>query len=250
MSDIMTLQICPDSTTFTKAKDLFVKKWIKEEEDFVEYLQQQWLSSHDGWHEGVGDNYLLPSTNNGLEAFNRVLKDEETLRERIPLGRFFPLCLETCTRWSKWYEQGLKEIALNPSIDLPDWTAAYQWVKLNKKVTSAVFDEVTEYYCPSGELLAVSNEQIRQTRTRKWTSFNLFRKRAFSLWIVKIIDQDWQNGTCSCPKFRKEFKCKHLSRLAIHLKLVKPPAAAKQVPIGEKRKRGRPKKAKTALLVD
>ena len=37
--------------------------------------------------------------------------------------------------------------------------------------------------------------------------------------------------------------------MAIHLKYCKPPPAAETVSLGEKRKRGRPAKAKTALLV-
>jgi hypothetical protein len=38
--------------------------------------------------------------------------------------------------------------------------------------------------------------------------------------------------------------------MALRLKLCKPPPAAKDVPIGEKRKRGRPKLATKALLKD
>ena len=44
--------------------------------------------------------------------------------------------------------------------------------------------------------------------------------------------------------------CKHIIGLAIRLKSAKPPPAAKDVPIGEKRKRGRPKQAKKALIID
>ncbi len=60
----------------------------------------------------------------------------------------------------------------------------------------------------------------------------------------------WKEGRCSCPSFFKTFLCKHIIGLAIRLKYVKPPPEAKQIPIGEKRKRGRPKKAGKALLID
>ncbi len=36
---------------------------------------------------------FTPCTNKALEAFNRVIKAEGTYRERLPLSRFFPLCL-------------------------------------------------------------------------------------------------------------------------------------------------------------
>ena len=44
--------------------------------------------------------------------------------------------------------------------------------------------------------------------------------------------------------------CKHVIGLAIRLKLAKPPAAAKDVLIGQQRRRGRPSKATKALKVD
>ena len=42
--------------------------------------------------------------------------------------------------------------------------------------------------------------------------------------------------------------CKHLVGVALRRKYVKAPPSAKDIPIGEKRKRGRPKKSTKALL--
>ena len=58
-----------------------------------------------------------------------------------------------------------------------------------------------------------------------------------------------ENQNVTAPAFLKNYICKHVVGMGIRLKQCKPPAAAKTVPIGEKRKRGRPAKAKTALLV-
>jgi hypothetical protein len=44
--------------------------------------------------------------------------------------------------------------------------------------------------------------------------------------------------------------CKHRIGLAIRLKSAKPPPAAKEIPIGQKRKRGRPNKSSKALIID
>ena len=64
------------------------------------------------------------------------------------------------------------------------------------------------------------------------------------MWIVKIPDGDekWLEENCIRPCFLKKYMCKHLIGLAIRLKLAKPHAAAQDVPIGEKRSRGRIKK--------
>jgi hypothetical protein len=70
--DIKTLQLAQNERIFTKASKLFVKKWIKTQLNFVEYFQTEWLTSRKGWYENV--RHLTPSTNNGLEATNRVIK--------------------------------------------------------------------------------------------------------------------------------------------------------------------------------
>jgi uncharacterized Zn finger protein len=60
---------------------------------------------------------------------------------------------------------------------------------------------------------------------------------------------DWKKSKCNCPAFFKNYICKHVVGMAIRLKHCKPSAAAKTVPIGDKRKKGRPAKVKRALLV-
>jgi uncharacterized Zn finger protein len=58
-----------------------------------------------------------------------------------------------------------------------------------------------------------------------------------------------KKSKCNCPAFLKNYTCKHVVGMAIRLKYCKPPSAVETMPIGEKRKRGRPAKAKPALLV-
>jgi hypothetical protein len=64
------------------------------------------------------------------------------------------------------------------------------------------------------------------------------------------MDQSkWLYDICNCPAFFKKFMCKHVFCMAIRLNYCKPPPAAKNVLIDEKRYRGRPSKAKKALLI-
>jgi len=60
--------------------------------------------------------------------------------------------------------------------------------------------------------------------------------------------EEWRKATCTCPSFLKNYICKHIIGMSIRLKYCKPPQEAKNVEIGTKRKRGRPSKAKKALL--
>jgi len=46
----------------------------------------------------------------------------------------------------------------------------------------------------------------------------------------------------------KQYKCKHVYGVDIYQKLIEAPEQTKTVPIGQKRKRGRPALARKALL--
>ena len=60
--------------------------------------------------------------------------------------------------------------------------------------------------------------------TCNWNSFAAFSDRAFDMGkIVMNKDENWKNGTCTCPKYYKQFICKHVIGIAIILQLVKCP---------------------------
>ncbi|CAF2148675.1 unnamed protein product [Rotaria magnacalcarata] len=104
--DIELLQLAQTEQMFFKASNLFIKKWMKKQPIFINYFQDEWLTTLHGWYEGVG--HFTPSTNNALESTNNVMKKERTLRERLPLSRFKVLACEIVEKWSKSYERGLK----------------------------------------------------------------------------------------------------------------------------------------------
>ncbi|CAF2103112.1 unnamed protein product [Rotaria magnacalcarata] len=198
VNDVESLQLTQDERIFIKASNLFVKKWSKKEPNFIEYFQNEWLTTHNACYEGVG--HFTPSTNNALEATNNVIKKEHTLRERLPLSRFKVLAFEIVEKWSKCYERGLKKYNYKQTISLELWTTGYQWVKLNKSILSTECDNLVQYYIPAGDETKITNK----------------------------------------------FMCKHVVGMAIRLNHCKPPPAAKNVKIGEKRRRGRPSKSKKA----
>ena len=132
----------------------------------------------------------------------------------------------------------------------------------NPQISTEPGQTVTKYYIPSKGELSFSPEDLKNVNMMKYNTFDQFKKRAFKIWVVEIpAGNYWKKGRCTCPHFLKIFICKHVIGIAIRLKLVKPPPIAKNVPIGQKaqeagkdwakaKKRGRPKKATRALLVD
>lgn len=94
------------------------------------------------------------------------------------------------------------------------------------------------------ENLVVENETAHD--------FDRYMNKAFSHWTLKMPSrQDWLcNAVCNCPAFYKNFICKHIVGMAIRLQYEKARLEAKNIPIGQKRKRGRPTKAKKALILN
>jgi hypothetical protein len=105
-----------DQSLFTSFIFNSFQKWIKTQPNFIEYFQTGWLTSRKGWYEGV--RHLTPSTNNALEATNRVIKAKNTLRERLPLSKFKVLAFEIVEKWSKPYERGLRKFNNKKTISL------------------------------------------------------------------------------------------------------------------------------------
>lgn len=90
---------------------------------------------------------------------------------------------------------------------------------------------------------------------KAWESFEDFKKKSFSYFDITfpspLTKQNWLEGKCDCGTFFKEFICEHVVAIACRLKLTDVRIEAKvsdDIPISGKRPRGRPPKAKAALV--
>lgn len=217
--------------------------------DFLNYFDHEWLQLNNGWYEGI--QMYAPSTNNALESTNRAIKDDGTFRERHVLSRFLTVASNIVYNWSIERDPvsiNAKIFATEPTISLELWTLSYQWAKLKKDIVCVSSNSLKVYYIPARDLKFITQADLTKYKNKKWTTFNQFKK-SFDIWCMEMEDIDWKKSKCNCPAFFKNYICKHIVGMAIRLKYCKPPPAAKTVPLGEKRKRGRPAKAKSALLV-
>ena len=86
-----------------------------------------------------------------------------------------------------------------------------------------------------------------------WRTFDQFTNCAFGYWKITIKsnanESNWKKSTCTSPIFYKQYICKHIIAICILLNKVgsQMPFAAKNLPIGQKRKAGRPAHAALAL---
>lgn len=85
--------------------------------------------------------------------------------------------LEWTTEWSQEYTSGAKKFVTTPTINLPLWTSAYKWVKLNKPIKR----NVDEHGAISYKFAAGQAEVVKDwTILTKWKNFNEF-KQSFQL---------------------------------------------------------------------
>jgi hypothetical protein len=179
INDIDALQWAQSERIFTKSSNLFVKKWANKQPNFMEYFRSEWLTTHNAWYEEV--QHFTPSTTNALEATNKVIKDENTFRERLPLSRFKVLAFERVEKWSKSYQRDLKQYSNKQTILLDLWTNGYQWAKSNKSILSTELDNLVQYYIPVGDETKVTNVEIDVMKKMKWYSFDQYKIKAFSV---------------------------------------------------------------------
>jgi hypothetical protein len=257
--DLHTLQSSQDANTFQKASRLFVKKWKKSENqrtlDLIQYVETQWLEKNACWYEGAAVGY--PSTNNGLESTNAVIKREHSLRERLPVGQFVNKVVHLVTQWSERRNPNSVnciEFAEIPRISLQLWTVAYQWAAADKAILQRPHekDGCTQYFVASSAANKSITEKLLSKFLKgdgKWRTFEEFKVQKFEIWVIVINSSSLHESTCTCPTFLKSLQCKHTVGMCIRLKLLTVPPEAKTIPLGLKRKRGRPSKAKRALLV-
>ena len=256
IADLNCLQTCLKEETFCRASQLFVNKWRAKNKDtrvqqFLDYFEAQWLSKNLAWYEGAAFGY--PSTNNGLEATNATIKREHTIRERMPVSQFRVRAEELVQSWSEVRDPSSvngKEFAWQRTVHLHEWTARYHCAAKNLKVLQRKQKHCTMYFTASSKSAPITSERLThyQATENKWTTFAEFQKEYYGLWVIVIFPKRLEDSTCTCPYFSKKTICKHVLGMQIRMKLITVPEEAKQIPLGQKRKRGRPSKSKRALL--
>jgi hypothetical protein len=254
--DIDALQTCDSETKFTKAADLFLCKWRLKKNpkinDFLSYFQAEWVEQNNCWYEGAAPG--LPSTNNGIEATNSHIKRENTLRERLPVSQFLSVLFDIVEDWSRSRNPeciNCIPFATTAPIDLKTWTLANQWALMKKAFIEEPHSSgTTTYYVAAGNRKTITAASLKKFKSRncKWKNFEEFCTSNYGTWVISV-PKSGENTSCSCRHFQKKGVCKHALGMLIRLQKIDVPNHAKSVPFGQKRKRGRPSKARPALII-
>ena len=132
------------------------------------------------------------------------------------------------------------------AIPLKLLTRPYHWVLEKQKGTGTI-----RFYTAAKGRHDITTVALNdyQRKLGTWQNFDDFRECYYGTWMVTVPVSDDEEFSCTCPAYTKHCICKHVLGLKIRQKSICVPNEAKQIPLGQKRKRGRPTMAKRALLV-
>ena len=82
---------------------------------------------------------------------------------------------------------------------------------------------------------------------QSWASFDEYADHIDKIHYVKYDKKAWTRSICSCEHWAKNYFCHHVIGLAETKAKVQYTDVHRQIPIGQNRKRGQPKKTKGAL---
>ena len=95
LDDLACISNASTEACFKKVSLLFLEKWEEVEGAEKPYnkMKDYWLSDRlTRFYRGAAEGFVMK--NNGLEATNRVFKDECTLRERMPIMEMLPAIVD------------------------------------------------------------------------------------------------------------------------------------------------------------
>ena len=143
--------------------------------DCVSYFCDHWLLTNNNWYEGIALG--TSSTNNGIESTNGVIKRENALRERLPVGQFLNTASNILKKWFTDRQPectNYKPFHENPSVSLRQWTDAWRWAMESRKVMKGKSDKY--YTCSLREKNPINSALLTEYKNKqgKWKSFSEF----------------------------------------------------------------------------
>ena len=145
-----------------------------------------------------------------------------------------------------------KPFAVKPTVTTKEYMTAYKWLKDSKRDTLGADDE---YYTRSSDststqLLTLNDVQNYKKTVESLTfkNFDAYHNLVNGIRYTRLNRTDFLASQCTCPEYFKSNVCKHILGMAAVAKINPIPNEAKGSALEIKPRRGRPAKAKKALV--
>ena len=270
--DLENIQWSCTRETFDPLVKLLEKKYLKNNtysermlvalDEFFKYFKTVWVSSNERfWFESA--NPFRSSNNQGIEGINKDIKQSQTFRKLLPMGSFVDVSLRMSQEWSmsdnSLLEANREKHLFTQPHGLKLRTNGYEWLQNNKEsakivkvaaknVQKTLLENVSMIYAvPSSK--TSSNEILLKdcAKERLKSRFDVSRHSSFDDAMMTrqschIIEQVGNDYFCDCHEGIKGRLCKHSVGLMYKCGTLEITSDVRSKPLGQKRRRGRPKK--------
>ena len=84
---------------------------------------------------------------------------------------------------------------------------------------------------------------------QNWKNFKVYKSQIRSIHYIEFNKQNWLKSICNCTFWSKNLFCQHVIGLAVYKNKAQYKEVHMQIPIGQNRKRGQPKKRHLHLII-
>ena len=254
MQDINAISYAWSPAAATRLKQLFFQKWEGHASpiivDITNHFRAEWCNARLGnWSCGHAHNCVVNT--NGLEATNKVIKDELTYHQLMPVMDFLRQALIWLREQSERRSDGpegfpnLNKVAFARShtFTTSDWTSANAWRRCpSKQIRFIPLLNVFVAAAPKvrGDLTdARANAYVTKFNDCSWATFDEYTTMYFNISILHHDITRPEMYSCTCSANAKEFTCIHSLGVALMRGILVAPQAAQIQLLGRKRRRGR-----------
>ena len=145
--------------------------------------------------------------------------------------------------------EGVKPFHEDINISDKTWEKAYQAFHMTEATISRVGSKNSNrfvFYKNDDEAL-INSDFLSSKFSKLRVSFDELMELNLKFPRIDLNRSDWAASRCCCSYFLKNYFCSDVIAIASNAKLVTIPDIHKNVPIGQKTKRGRKPKARKAL---
>jgi hypothetical protein len=254
MQDINAISYAWTPEAAVILKNLFFLKWEghanPQVRDATAHFKTEWCNERVGnWSCGHSHNSVMNT--NGLEATNKVIKDELTFRQLMPVLDFLQKALLWLREQSERRDEGpegarnpnVLKFALQHTFITLDWTEAYSW-KVNTRKQIIFLPEVNIFVAAApgarGDLDEIKALAFVNTFTNcSWATYDEYTSMHSNISILRSDPTRPELYNCTCANNAKKFTCVHSLGVAIMRGILVAPRAAQVQLLGRKRRRGR-----------
>lgn len=255
---INLLSIAWTPVCFRTVKTLFINKYTSAPYDrltsnvphFIEYFVKQWCDDrYVSWYRGCAPNHTM--SNAGMEACNKIIKDEITFHQRIPCKDLLKRVMLHLEKLSKSYIVNgdlpdPRAFITTRTLTLRDFQRAHQWnesiIRRCLKIPNEDVWVSASSACTGEFTLPIARQYLARFREFSWTSFDQYCVEVTSICVITRCSDRSEGFTCTCRGNAKDFKCKHTIGIALSIRELQLPAEAAVFGLGRKLARGRPPK--------